>query len=60
MTRGYGQSDLSQAVQNWNTTYAGKKDARGVTIPQLVLPPSYNLGSPTDTQDIRLTKAFHL
>ncbi len=58
LTRGYGQSDLAQAVQNWNTTYAGKKDARGVTIPALALPSNYSLNSPINTQDIRLTKHF--
>ena len=58
LTRGFGQPDLTQAVQNWNTTYAGKKDARGVTIPALALPTNYSLGSPTNTQDIRLTKHF--
>jgi hypothetical protein len=58
LTRGFGQSDLAQAVTNWNSTYAGKKDARGTTMPQLVLPSGYDLGRPTNTEDIRLTKNF--
>jgi hypothetical protein len=58
LTRGYGESNLAAAVANWNSTYAGKKDARGTTIPQLALPPNYSLGNPTITQDMRLTKRF--
>ena len=38
LKRGSGKADLSKAVANWNSTYAGKKDARGNPIPQLALP----------------------
>lgn len=58
LTRGYGEGDLTTAVANWNSTYAGKKDARGTSIPQLALPQNYGLGDPTNTEDIRLTKRF--
>jgi hypothetical protein len=56
LNRGCGQSDLASAVTNWNTTYAGKKDARGQAIPQLALPPNYNFGRMFNSQDLRLTK----
>jgi hypothetical protein len=56
------KSDLTQAVAYFNANYAtattGKKDARGATIPSLILPSDYNLGSPTFDQDFRLTKVF--
>jgi hypothetical protein len=58
LTRGAGKADLAAAVANWNSTYAGKKDARGVTMPQLALPGTYSLGDPTNTEDIRLSKHF--
>jgi hypothetical protein len=58
LTRGFGKSDLQRVVANWNSTYAGKRDARGTPIPQLVLPNSYDLGDPTNTEDIRLSKHF--
>jgi hypothetical protein len=58
LTRGFGKSDLQRAVASWNSTYAGKRDARGTPMPQLVLPNSYDLGDPTNTEDIRLSKHF--
>ncbi|MBS1876910.1 MAG: TonB-dependent receptor [Acidobacteria bacterium] len=56
--RGSGKAELAQAVANWNTTYAGKKDARGQTIPALQLPASYDFGRAFTSQDVRLTKKF--
>ncbi|HLJ50283.1 MAG TPA: carboxypeptidase regulatory-like domain-containing protein [Bryobacteraceae bacterium] len=53
-----GKSDLAKAVANWNSTYAGTKDAKGTVLPQLVLPTNYQLGDPTFAQDFRLTKFF--
>jgi len=58
LNRGCGQSELSAAVNNWNTTYAGKKDALGKAIPSLILPPNYNFGRFFNSQDLRLTKQF--
>jgi len=52
------KSTLASAVSSWNSTYAGKKDARGTPIPALALPGDYNLGTNTSTTDIRLTKVF--
>jgi hypothetical protein len=56
--RGCGKSDLAAAVQAWNSTFAGKLDARGGTIPSLILPSSYEFGDSFSSQDIRLTKKF--
>jgi len=53
-----GKSNLVQAVTNWNNTLAGTKDSKGNTIPQLVVPPDYQFGDPTFSQDFRLTKVF--
>ena len=55
---GCGKGDLAKAVANWNSTYAGKPDARGVTIPSLTLPAHYSLGTSFNSQDLRLTKNF--
>ncbi len=58
LNRGCGQSDLAAAVANWNSTYAGKKDATGKTMPTLALPSKYELGEGVNTEDVRLTKVF--
>jgi hypothetical protein len=56
--RGCGKDDLAQAVAAWNSTYAGKRDARNQVIPTLTLPASYEFGDWFSSQDIRLTKKF--
>lgn len=56
LNSGCGPSDLQAAVNTWNGTYAGKKDARGQTISPLVLPQNYSLGRFFDSQDLRVTK----
>lgn len=52
--------DLVQAVAQFNSTYNGRRDARGQLIPQLTLPASYQLGDSFSSQDIRVTKTFTL
>jgi hypothetical protein len=56
--RGCGKSDLANAVAAWNSTYAGKRDARNQLIPAITLPASYEFGDWFSSQDIRLTKKF--
>lgn len=56
--RGCGKSDLATAVQNWNSTYGGKRDARGQAIPTLTLPQNYEFGDSFSSQDVRVTKKF--
>jgi hypothetical protein len=56
--RGCGKSQLATAVQNWNSNLAGRRDARGQTIPSLTLPQNYQFGDSFSSQDIRLTKNF--
>jgi hypothetical protein len=58
INRGCGKADLEKAVADWNTNYAGKKDALGKTIPAVVLPSNYGLGEGFTSQDVRLTKVF--
>jgi len=55
---GCGKSQLTAAVNAFNTTFAGTKNASGSTISPLILPPDYQLGDPTFSQDFRLTKRF--
>lgn len=52
------KSQLASAISYFNATYAGQKDARGVTIPQLILPSDYQFGDPTFDTDFRVTKRF--
>jgi hypothetical protein len=58
INRGYGKPDIEKAVTAWNQNYAGKTDALGKTIPQVVLPQNYSLGDSFNSQDIRLSKKF--
>jgi Carboxypeptidase regulatory-like domain len=58
LNRSCGKSDLAAAVDSWNTTYAGKKDARGQNIPIIGLPSNYSLGDNFSSQDVRATKTF--
>jgi hypothetical protein len=53
-----GRQQLIAAVANFNATYAGTKQPNGLTIPKYVLPPNYQFGTPTISQDFRLTKTF--
>ena len=56
--QGCGKAQLAQAVQYFNSNWAGKKAMNGVTVPTLILPSNYGLSAPIITQDARLTKTF--
>jgi hypothetical protein len=58
LNAGCSRTDLQQAVNTFNLTYAGKKDARGQIISPLVLPQNYSTGRFFDSQDLRVTKKF--
>ena len=58
LNAGCGKADLAKAVDAFNTTYAGQKNANGGVISPLALPSDYQLGEPTITQDFRVTKVF--
>ena len=53
-----GKSQLTAAVNYWNTNIAGTKDVHGTLIKPITLPSDYRFGDPTFTQDFRLTKTF--
>ena len=55
-----GQAEVTAAVNNWNSTYAGKKDARGTTLAALQVPTHFFTGRNSFSQDLRLTKTFKL
>jgi hypothetical protein len=52
------KQQVASAVAAFNSTYAGKKAPNGAVIPTFVLPPNYSFGSPTISQDFRLSKKF--
>ena len=57
--RGCGKAELTTAVANFNTQFAGKKDARGQAIPTITLPANYEFGDGWfSSQDLRVTKTF--
>jgi hypothetical protein len=52
------RSDLAAAVTAFNSKYAGTHAPNGSTIATQTLPANYELGRPTVSQDLRLTKVF--
>jgi hypothetical protein len=56
--RGCSKDDLAQAISAYNSTYAGKRDARNRLIPALALPANYEFGDSFSSQDVRVTKTF--
>ncbi len=56
--RGSGRAELEKLVAQFNQTYAGKFDGKGVPIPSLVLPERYWFGDNFHTLDLRLSREF--
>jgi hypothetical protein len=56
--RGMGRADLERLVDQFNSTYAGKKDAASHSIPRLVLPAHYSFGDNLQSLDLRLSRLF--
>lgn len=56
--RGLGPADLGWLVAQFNQTYAGKPDAKGVPIPRIALPEKYWFGDNFHSLDIRLSRTF--
>jgi len=56
--RGTSKKDLFNLVTAFNQNFAGKKDARGATIPTLVLPEDFRFGENFQSEDVRLSKTF--
>jgi hypothetical protein len=55
---GCSNSALTAAVNAFNTTYAGTKNANGSTIGALQVPQNYSLSNPVTSTDVRITKTF--
>jgi len=58
LAAGCGHAALTNAVNSFNATYAGTKNATGGIISPLVLPPNYQFGDPAFSQDFRITKVI--
>jgi hypothetical protein len=56
--RGTGRADLERLVTQFNSIYAGTKDAAGRSIPPLVLPAHYSFGDNLHSLDMRLSRTF--
>ncbi|HLH40110.1 MAG TPA: carboxypeptidase regulatory-like domain-containing protein [Bryobacteraceae bacterium] len=54
-----GKDSLQAAVNAYNSSIVGTKNAQGAPITSsIILPQNYEFGDPTLTQDFRLTKVF--
>lgn len=58
--RGLGKEDLRRLVSQFNSIYAGKRDAKGAVIRPIVLPSRFAFGDSFSTQDLRLSREFHI
>jgi Carboxypeptidase regulatory-like domain len=58
--RGLGKADLQRLVAQFNSGYAGKRDAKGAVIPPIVLPSQFAFGDSFLTQDLHLRRDFHI
>jgi hypothetical protein len=56
--RGMGRADLERLVAQFNSTYAGTRDAAGRSIAPLVLPAHYSFGDDFHSLDLRLSRSF--
>jgi hypothetical protein len=54
-----GKAKLVQLVNQFNQTYAGKTTTTGV-IPAIALPGNFSFPRSFNSQDMRVTKIFHL
>jgi hypothetical protein len=57
---GCGKSDLTSAIDSFNSSWFGKKALNGATIQKLTLPSNYDLGTPIFSQDFRVSKELAL
>jgi len=60
LNAGCSKTDLANAVNTFNTQYAGTKNATGGAISPLALPSDYQFGDPVITQDFRVTKVIKI
>jgi hypothetical protein len=56
--RGLGKEDLRLLVNQFNSIYAGKRDAKGAIIRPIVLPSQFAFGDSFSTQDLRFRREF--
>jgi hypothetical protein len=55
-----GKGDLTQLVNQYNQTYAGKTDPLGHVYPTITLPANWGFPRSFNSQDLRVTKVFPL
>jgi len=58
LNRGTSKEELFRLVNEFNVTRAGTLDARGATIPVLVLPTQFEFGDNFQSHDVRFSKTF--
>ena len=56
--RSMGRAELKRLVAQFNQTDAGRVDAKGATIPTLMLPDRYSFGDNFHSLDLRVSRSF--
>ncbi len=56
--RGMGRGDVERLIAQFNTVYAGTKDAESRAVPRLALPAKYAFGDNFHSLDLRLSRSF--
>jgi hypothetical protein len=60
LNRGLAKSELNKLADLFNQQFAGTRTGRGQTIAKLALPDSFQLGDHYVTQDVRLSRSWHV
>jgi hypothetical protein len=58
--RGFNRDDLERLVEQYNAQQAGRRTPTGPIAPAVTLPADYTFDDNFFTQDLRLTRSFHL
>lgn len=56
----FSKEDIRKQVAAFNAAYAGKRDARGTVIREVVLPTNFTTGDTSISQDMRLSKTINI
>ena len=60
LNRSLGKDDLVRLVDQFNSSFAGKRTPQNQLIPKITLPSNFGFGDSYNTQDLRVSKTIRL